>query len=263
MEPLAHSPFDFGGEGGVAFFFVLSGFVLSYGYGPRVSRGEFDGKRFFWKHFWHLYPLHLLFFSAWLTSIRTSRLAIGMTVLAAVYACLALQVPDKMTNCTLYSNPLLRAIDFSLGIIVYRFYKTCPSVRKQPRLFPYVDVALLLAVYALYQIMCPQIRCSMLFWPVMPLIVVRLTTADASEGWATRLLQSKPMSWLGSVSFEIFIAHLLVIRIVQHIVGYDGSEKLAAINLAVSIVSTILVAEALRRWFVKPVTDVINRRLLR
>lgn len=64
VEPLAHSPFDFGGEGGVAFFFVLSGFVLSYGYGPRVSRGEFDGKRFFWKHFWHLYPLHLLFFSA-------------------------------------------------------------------------------------------------------------------------------------------------------------------------------------------------------
>ena len=157
VEPLAHSPFDFGGEGGVAFFFVLSGFVLSYGYGPRVSRGEFDGKRFFWKHFWHLYPLHLLFFSVtvaldyrlgvtydalqivtslllvqtwipsdhtlfvangvswflcdtlfcyivfawlykWLTSIRTSRLAIGMTVLAAVYACLALQVPDRMTN---------------------------------------------------------------------------------------------------------------------------------------------------------------------
>ena len=26
VEPLAHSPFDFGGEGGVAFFFVLSGF---------------------------------------------------------------------------------------------------------------------------------------------------------------------------------------------------------------------------------------------
>lgn len=198
----------------MAFFFVLSGFVLSYGYGPRVSRGEFKGKRFFWKHFWHLYLL-------------------------------------------------LRSIDFSLGIIAYRFYKTCPNVRKLPRLFPYVDVALLLAVYALYQITCPQIRCSMLFWPVMPLIVVRLTTADASQGWATRLLQSKPMSWLGSVSFEIFIAHLLVIRIVQHVVGYDGSEKLAAINLAVSIVSTILVAEALRRWFVKPLTDVINSRLLR
>lgn len=252
VEPLAHSSFDFGGEGGVAFFFVLSGFVLSYGYGPRVSRGEFDGKRFFWKHFWHLYPLHLLFFSV--TVALDYRLGVTYD---------ALQVPDKMTNCTLYSNPLLRAIDFSLGIIAYRFYKTSPSVRKQPRLFPYVDAALLLAVYALYQIMCPQIRCSMLFWPVMPLIVVRLATADASEGWATRLLQSKPMSWLGSVSFEIFIAHLLVIRIVQHIVGYDGSEKLAAINLAVSIVSTILMAEALRRWFVKPVTDVINRRLLR
>lgn len=49
-------PFDFGGDIGVSFFFILSGFVLSLGYGPRVSRGDFSTKKFFWRHFWKLYP---------------------------------------------------------------------------------------------------------------------------------------------------------------------------------------------------------------
>lgn len=38
-------PFDFGGDIGVSFFFILSGFVLSLGYGPRVSRGDFSTKK--------------------------------------------------------------------------------------------------------------------------------------------------------------------------------------------------------------------------
>ena len=97
MEPLAHSPFDFGGEGGVAFFFVLSGFVLSYGYGPRVSRGEFKGKRFFWKHFWHLYPLHLLFFSA--TVALDYRLGVTYDALQIVTSLLLVQtwIPSDHT----------------------------------------------------------------------------------------------------------------------------------------------------------------------
>ena len=56
-------PFDFGGEIGVSFFFVLSGFVLSLGYGPKVSRGDFSTKKFFWRHFWKLYPLHVLLYA--------------------------------------------------------------------------------------------------------------------------------------------------------------------------------------------------------
>ncbi|WP_374211133.1 acyltransferase family protein [Hoylesella buccalis] len=53
-SPYITSPFDFGGECGVSFFFILSGFVLSLGYGPRVSRGEFRTRQFFWRHFMKL-----------------------------------------------------------------------------------------------------------------------------------------------------------------------------------------------------------------
>lgn len=62
-SPNITTQFDFGGELGVSFFFILSGFVLSWGYGPRISRGEFSTRQFFERRFWRIYPLHLLLYT--------------------------------------------------------------------------------------------------------------------------------------------------------------------------------------------------------
>ena len=51
--------FDFGGDCGVSFFIILSGFVLSLGYGESVLRGDFSKKKFFCKRLFKLYPLHI------------------------------------------------------------------------------------------------------------------------------------------------------------------------------------------------------------
>ena len=52
--------FDAGGDGGVAFFFLLSGFVVSLGYAPRLRDGTFSCRRFIRRRLLKLYPLHLL-----------------------------------------------------------------------------------------------------------------------------------------------------------------------------------------------------------
>ena len=52
--------FDYGGECGVSFFFMLSGFVLSLGYGDSVRVGQFSTRRFFLRQLSKFYPLHLL-----------------------------------------------------------------------------------------------------------------------------------------------------------------------------------------------------------
>ncbi len=54
--------FDFGGECGVSFFFMLSGFILSYAYGQRVAEGTFRTLSFIKKQLTRFYPLHLLTF---------------------------------------------------------------------------------------------------------------------------------------------------------------------------------------------------------
>lgn len=52
--------FEAGGDCGVAFFFILSGFVLSLRYGGQIREGSFQYGRFLKRRFWKLYPLHLL-----------------------------------------------------------------------------------------------------------------------------------------------------------------------------------------------------------
>ena len=62
MSHIIGKSFDFGGECGVSFFFVLSGFVLSYAYGEKVRDGWLQLKPFLKRQLLKFYPLHLLTF---------------------------------------------------------------------------------------------------------------------------------------------------------------------------------------------------------
>lgn len=53
------TPFDYGGDCGVAFFFMLSGFVLSHAHGGQVADGSYAAGRFLKKRLFKFYPLHL------------------------------------------------------------------------------------------------------------------------------------------------------------------------------------------------------------
>lgn len=58
---LSHLPsgFEVGGVCGVSLFFVLSGFVLSEGYGERLREGRFVWRKFFVRRLTKVWPLHL------------------------------------------------------------------------------------------------------------------------------------------------------------------------------------------------------------
>lgn len=51
--------FCFGGECGVSFFFMLSGFVLCHAHGKEVTKREFNHKKFIIRQLTKLYPLHI------------------------------------------------------------------------------------------------------------------------------------------------------------------------------------------------------------
>lgn len=63
FRSLGFHGFDYGGDAGVTFFFILSGFVLSIGCGPRVEDGTFRYVQFLRKRLAKIYPLHLVTFT--------------------------------------------------------------------------------------------------------------------------------------------------------------------------------------------------------
>lgn len=56
--------FDFGGDCGVAFFFTISGFVLSLSKGKEIACESFSTRHFLTHQLCKFYPLHLLTFVA-------------------------------------------------------------------------------------------------------------------------------------------------------------------------------------------------------
>ncbi|MBQ9669132.1 MAG: acyltransferase [Prevotella sp.] len=62
--------FEAGGDCGVAFFFLLSGFALSMGYGRSISEGTFNLKRYVRRRLTKVYPLHLLTLALFLVIFR-------------------------------------------------------------------------------------------------------------------------------------------------------------------------------------------------
>ena len=55
--------FYYGGDAGVTFFFILSGFVLSMGCGASIKNGTFKYIQFLRKRLTKIYPLHLVTFT--------------------------------------------------------------------------------------------------------------------------------------------------------------------------------------------------------
>lgn len=315
------TPFDFGGELGVSFFFILSGFVLSWGYGPHISRGEFKTRLFFWRHFWRIYPLHLLLYTivllldwrighlydwaqkittlllvqSWIPSNHTlyiinpvswflcdifffyvifrllysyiintcSRKLIKQFILfISIYIVIAWQVPQDMINCTLYTNPLLRTFDFALGIMTYKVYKTqevpiSPNSKRGCTLLMLCIIAGMF-IYDIYILLNGNgIRCAALFWPFIPMLIVWLASIDNTANFAARFFSSRPMLWLGNISFEIFMVHLLAMRLIQHVIKTDGTLVGDYIYFFTAFCVAIVMAWGLHQWFVNPISNAI------
>ena len=202
--------FDAGGDCGVAFFFILSGFVCSLGYGQRIREGAFRYGDFIWKRLKKLYPLHLLcllffllvsqttldmkvmtnalllqswvpdpewYFScnkvSWFLSsllfcyvvfpfvYRHLSRYLTLAVLLA-YAAICWLIPYDQVNAVLYVFPLVRFVDFYLGMLLCRFYERKPGMEACSWMEVLLIVLLILALLSIPSWMpsCVMHRCS-------------------------------------------------------------------------------------------------------
>ncbi len=274
------------GETGVSFFFMLSGFMLSYGYWGKIARGEFSYRVFLRRRLIKIYPLylsvlllttffdwrdgavypwwqyvaHTLLLQSWCAEQRIvyslvnpawflscivafycafkwlCRFIVGGTakvvcivlcLMASLYVALCCILSEDYSGGFVYTFPALRIMDFMLGIALYRIClcsqwgsKVCQRIRRMSK----CSLNLLdLAMVGMYPLLClcerwiePNLRCVPYQWlPVMIWIVYFFASDGADHsGLITRLLGSKVCRWLGSLSFEMYILHIIVSRFI-------------------------------------------------
>ena len=274
--------FDAGGDCGVAFFFILSGFVCSLGYGQRIREGAIRYGDFIWKRLKKLYPLHLLcllffllvsqttldlkvmtnalllqswvpdpewYFScnkvSWFLSsllfcyvvfpfvYRHLSRYLTLAVLLA-YAAICWLIPYDQVNAVLYVFPLVRFVDFYLGMLLCRLYERKPGMDVRSWM-EVLLVVLLFVALTVYPFMDAKLRNAPLFWLVLlPLILV----FAQESGVVSRLLKSRPMFFLGSLTMPLFLTHQILIGILLHRLP----EMPAMLMLAVCIFVILMIS---------------------
>ncbi|MBR1548693.1 MAG: acyltransferase [Prevotella sp.] len=282
------SALDAGGDCGVAFFFILSGFVLSLGYGGRLREGSFSYVCYLKRRLLKIYPLHLLCLGAFLLasgSIADGRLVLNamlmqswvpspdyyfsynsvswflssilfcylvfplayrratpwwLAVVLSLYVVLFIVVPDDKVNAILYVNPLVRFVDFYIGIVLCRLYER----RGVPRWsgWQWTEIAVVVAVMAAlaaYPWVGAKLRNAPLFWLVL---VPALWVFAQQQGAVSRLLQMRPVMFLGSLSMPFYLTHQMLIGILER----HLPQMPSIVMLFVCIFVTLMVS-----WLIK------------
>lgn len=310
--------FDFGGECGVSFFFMLSGFVLSLAYKQKVVTRQFSTRFFVLRQMLKFYPLHILMLvvfvildarlgyfydwqhllpnilllqswipldeyyfvangSSWflcdiiffylvfcwacrlLNSMRISLLLLLGAVVLVLYGLLAFSIPIGAVNSILYASPATRLIDFCVGVLLCRLYRSEVVLawnrqmkERSTTLVTFWEVclvALLVASFFAYELMPLCLRCVALFWLVIPPVLLFFAISDSQGGFITRFLRHPVLLWFGSISLEIFLVHMLAFRVINSIwlsMGFTSGMLLVIVEL----MALFPVAWLTKRFFV-------------
>ena len=285
-------PFDAGGDCGVAFFFILSGYVLSLGYGERIGQGTFSYRTFMLRRLTKLYPLHwhcllvflilshqpvdssvvlnALLLQSWIpdSSYYFSCNAVSwflsdmlflyvmfpllyrwmskMFLAVVLTTCLVayLLTPDDYINSLLYVHPLVRTVDFCLGIALLRF--TNATERQLPQWVGWASIALLAVLLAAYPYADVKWRNAPMFWiPILLLIAV----VSRQQGSLSRLLSNRLLQSLGRLAMPLFMTHQLVIRVMEHRLSTLSYVPMLLVCLGV----TLLVSWLVDRFFLQQI----------
>ncbi|MBP3756427.1 MAG: acyltransferase [Prevotella sp.] len=285
---------DAGGDCGVAFFFLLSGFTLSLGYGESLCNGSFRYKAFLCRRLRKIYPLHLLcllffllvsgspingrvvlnalllqswipdanyYFScnsvSWFLSTLlfcyllfplawryASKKELAVVLVAYVVVCC--MVPYNQVNAILYVHPLVRFVDFYMGIVLYRLYSRYAATTVLPSWVEWALVFLLLLSLAVYSVFDAKFRNAPMYWLVLIPFVWVFAQA---KGSVSRLLSTRPMLWLGSLSMPFFLTHQMLLGILIHRLPVLPGPLMLAICLAAVLTVSWMVEIIFLRLF--------------
>lgn len=225
------------------------------------------------------YPL----LARWFMPLRLRHKAIILAVLAVIdFAVLA--GTGDYGRTALYVFPPVRLIDFLIGMTLAhacQFLRNTTSLDKgetgiDGELIAIALLSVMVMTYRAYPSVLPWSDAILWWIPVGAILVVSLFY-NKREGFIGRILASRPLQWLGDISFEIFmlqgIAALIfnywIAPVLTHIRVTDFyamvCEDLSGWGLPSLIVLCILPIDILLAWavnrlFTRPVTRLLRRQ---
>ncbi len=207
-------------------------------------------------------------------------LIIGVLVIIDIFI---LAGTDDYGRTALYVFPPVRLLDFVIGMALAQACQESKKIQLLGKSSTGIDAELIsLAVlsagvmlFRSYPSLLPWSD-AVLWWLPIAVILVTCILYDKREGFIGRILASKPLQWLGNISFEIFmlqgiaalvynywVAPVLAHIGVQRVYDYVAADLLGASapGLIVWLILPIdiLLAWGVNRLFTRPVARLLRR----
>ena len=236
LSILGFPHFEVGGDSGVAFFFVVSGYLTMLHYGKELKQGDFRHKEYLQKHIWKIYPL---FFLSWLIEVLLkhnvqdflyalpSLLLIqswiplhdiyfggnpvaGIVVLLLLYSLLCCFIKEENINAWLYVFAPVRMVDFMLGMWLYKFVENKEINTGKSCFLFLLGVLCIVASIWFYHDLDPHVRNAAIFWPSIFMII---PTVSSLPPIFDKVMKQKFLVILGNYTLEIFLFHVIVFQV--------------------------------------------------
>ena len=174
-------------------------------------------------------------------------------LLAAEGAWLLSLQPGGFATWAAYVAPPVQFVNFAAGVVACNVWRALPPVRLPARQASAIEVAVVVLIAALAWIthtgpLPARLGPPYCLWALL-VAMVALAALSCSGGVVTRFLSSRPMQWLGGISFEMFMLHGMVCAAVLAAV-----PRLAALPWAVQA-AVCLPAVAAVSWVVNRILN--------
>lgn len=210
------------------------------------------------------YPLIARCFGRWRWRYKLL-LAAGLTL---VLGCILvpLDIPGREA---VFVNPLAHVVDVTVGLMLLHLYHVLrdryPVVSYRTATLIEVGAILLLALVITINVTTTWLKPweDVIIW-FLPqgAVLLSLALLNGQEGAVGRLLLSKPLQWLGKVSFEVYVLQFVAFMLFNYWVapfaghyGINIYDKLAWFVFPLLLPLSWLV----NRYFTRPLSRLFNR----
>ena len=191
-----------------------------------------------------------------------------MMAVLALYVVIAVNVPDDMVYPFVYTSPIMRLFDFVGGIALFRMVSSesgmriaCGLSKCHQGLLTVIEVgALVLPVlsFVAYYHVVEALRCVSLFWLFVAGQLAVFYWSDQLNGWITRAMHSKPVLFLGGISFEFYMIHMFIVPSARSVAFRMGFPPVGIFSCVISFSISVLLAYLAKRYYVDRIVNYLR-----
>ena len=197
------------------------------------------------------------FYVVWLHKFPKLKYILLLAIPLIIFAEPYFRTNMKLEKAIFYINPIVRSLDFILGIITCQIYKKVKDSNisfSKGTIIELVAIIVLTLFFYFHNDVARAFRYGIYYW--IPMVAIVLIFA-LQKGFFSKILQHKTLVYLGEISFAFYMIHMIVIKY--------GNQYLPAINdfakIGIYFIVALILSALTFEYFEKPVAKWIKEKV--